>query len=71
MAGRGQRDPAYGGTALAGDPYRRLVRPQCRHADWFQADGTHFKTSSGSGANAYADLIAGSIPPPPTTTTAP
>jgi peptidoglycan/LPS O-acetylase OafA/YrhL len=39
------------------------------HGDWFQADGTHFRTSSGPGANAYADLIAGSIPPPPTTTT--
>jgi hypothetical protein len=48
------------------------------HGDWFQGDGTHFRTSSGPGANAYADLIAGSIPPPPpppppptTTTTAP
>ncbi|MCU1449466.1 MAG: hypothetical protein JWP02_1636, partial [Acidimicrobiales bacterium] len=39
------------------------------HGDWFQGDGTHFRTSSGPGANAYADLIAGSIPPPPTTTT--
>jgi len=47
------------------------------HGDWFQGDGTHFRTSSGPGANAYADLIAGSIPPPPppppppTTTTTP
>jgi hypothetical protein len=40
------------------------------HGDWFQADGTHFRTSSGPGANAYADLLVGSIPPPPTTTTA-
>src|SRR5205807_10443386 len=39
------------------------------HGDWFQADGTHFRTSSGPGANAYADLLVGSIPPPPTTTT--
>ncbi|MBV9412000.1 MAG: acyltransferase [Acidimicrobiia bacterium] len=39
------------------------------HSDWFQADGTHFRTSSGPGANAYADLLVGSIPPPPTTTT--
>jgi hypothetical protein len=39
------------------------------HGDWFQGDGTHFKTSSGPGANAYADLLAGSIPPQPTTTT--
>jgi hypothetical protein len=39
------------------------------HGDWFQGDGTHFKTSSGPGANAYADLLVGSIPPPPTTTT--
>jgi len=41
------------------------------HGDWFQADGTHFRTSSGPGANAYADLLVGSIPPPPTTTTEP
>jgi hypothetical protein len=41
------------------------------HGDWFQSDGTHFRSSSGPGANAYADLIAGSIPPPPTTTTEP
>jgi hypothetical protein len=40
------------------------------HADWFQSDGTHFRTTSGPGANAFADLIAGSIPPPATTTTA-
>jgi len=39
------------------------------HGDWFQGDGTHFRTSSGPGANAYADLLVGSIPPPPTTTT--
>jgi len=39
------------------------------HSDWFQADGTHFRTSSGPGANGYADLLVGSIPPPPTTTT--
>jgi len=39
------------------------------HGDWFQADGTHFRTSSGPGANAYADLLVGSIPPPTTTTT--
>jgi hypothetical protein len=39
------------------------------HGDWFQADGTHFRTSSGPGANGYADLLVGSIPPPPTTTT--
>lgn len=39
------------------------------HGDWFQADGTHFKSSGGPGANAYADLLVGSIPPPPTTTT--
>jgi peptidoglycan/LPS O-acetylase OafA/YrhL len=32
------------------------------HRDWFQRDGTHFRTTSGPGANAYADLIAGSIP---------
>ncbi len=38
------------------------------HGDWFQADGTHFTSDSGPGASAYADLIAGSIPPPPTTT---
>jgi hypothetical protein len=41
------------------------------HGDWFQADGTHFRTSSGPGANGYADLLVGSIPPPPTTTTEP
>ena len=41
------------------------------HGEWFQADGTHFRTSSGPGANAYADLLVGSIPPPPTTTTEP
>lgn len=42
------------------------------HGDWFQSDGTHFKTTSGPGANAYADLISSSIspsdpaaPPPP------
>ena len=39
------------------------------HGDWFQADGTHFRTSSGPGANGYANLLVGSIPPPPTTTT--
>jgi hypothetical protein len=39
------------------------------HGDWFQSDGTHFRTSSGPGANGYADLLVGSIPPPPTTTT--
>jgi len=39
------------------------------HSDWFQSDGTHFRTSSGPGAKGYADLLAGSIPPPPTTTT--
>jgi len=39
------------------------------HSDWFQPDDTHFRTSSGPGANAYADLLVGSIPPPPTTTT--
>ena len=41
------------------------------HREWFQSDGTHFKTTSGPGANAYADLIVGSLPPPepaPTTT---
>ncbi len=35
------------------------------HADWFQSDGTHFRTTSGPGANAFADLIVASIPPPP------
>jgi peptidoglycan/LPS O-acetylase OafA/YrhL len=40
------------------------------HGDWFQADGTHFRTSSGPGANNYANLLVGSIPPPTTTTTA-
>ena len=35
------------------------------HRDWFQSDGTHFRTTSGPGANAYADLIARSVPPPP------
>lgn len=39
------------------------------HHDWFQRDGTHFRTTSGPGANAYADLIAGSIPPPEPATT--
>ncbi len=38
------------------------------HRDWFQSDATHFKTTSGPGANAYADAIASSIPPPETTT---
>jgi hypothetical protein len=41
------------------------------HADWLQSDGTHFRTTSGPGAAAFANLIAGSIPPPPTTTTSP
>jgi len=35
------------------------------HPEWFQSDGTHMKTSGGSGAQAYADLIAGSIPNEP------
>jgi len=39
------------------------------HGDWFGGDGTHFRTESGPGTNAYADLLVGSIPPPPTTTT--
>ncbi|MGI9193321.1 MAG: acyltransferase family protein [Actinomycetota bacterium] len=34
------------------------------HSEWFQADGTHFKTTSGPGARAYAELIGGSIPEP-------
>ena len=33
------------------------------HPDWFQSDGTHFKATSGPGAHAYADLLAGSVPP--------
>ena len=35
------------------------------HREWFQSDGTHFRTMSGPGANAYADLLVGSVPPPP------
>ncbi len=31
------------------------------HGEWFQSDGTHFKTTSGPGAKAYAELIVGSI----------
>ncbi|MGH9156148.1 MAG: acyltransferase family protein [Acidimicrobiales bacterium] len=31
------------------------------HRAWFQADGTHFRTTSGPGANAYADLIVGAV----------
>ena len=34
------------------------------HREWFQSDGTHFRTTSGPGANAYADLIVRSMPPP-------
>jgi len=42
------------------------------HADWFQSDGTHFRTTSGPGANAFADLIVASIPAPaPPSTAAP
>lgn len=32
------------------------------HDEWFQSDGTHFTTDSGPGTDAFADLIAGSIP---------
>ena len=35
------------------------------HREWFQSDGTHFRTMSGPGANAYADLLVASVPPPP------
>lgn len=37
------------------------------HLDWFQGDGTHFRTTSGPGATAYANLIGEAIgvPPPP------
>ena len=35
------------------------------HREWFQSDGTHFKTTSGPGARAYAELIVRSMPPPP------
>ncbi len=31
------------------------------HRDWFQSDGTHLRSS---GAQAYAKLIGGSLPPP-------
>jgi peptidoglycan/LPS O-acetylase OafA/YrhL len=31
---------------------------------WFQSDGTHFRTTSGPGASAYADLIVSAIFPP-------
>ncbi len=33
------------------------------HRDWFQSDGTHLRRA---GADAYAKLIGGSLPPPPT-----
>ncbi len=32
------------------------------HGNWFQSDDTHFPADSGPGNDAYADLIAGSIP---------
>lgn len=32
--------------------------------DWFQSDGTHFRTTSGPGASAFADLIVSAIFPP-------
>lgn len=32
------------------------------HPDWFYSDGTHLRRS---GAEAYANLVTGSIPPPP------
>jgi outer membrane biosynthesis protein TonB len=41
------------------------------HREWFQSDGTHFRTMSGPGANAYADLLVGSVPPPPAPAPAP
>lgn len=39
--------------------------------EWFQSDGTHFRTTSGPGANAYADLLVASVPPPPAPAEAP
>jgi lysophospholipase L1-like esterase len=33
------------------------------HSDWFYSDGTHLRPA---GAQNYANLLAGSIPPPPT-----
>ncbi len=33
------------------------------HPDWFHSDGTHLRSS---GADAYSQLLTGSIPPPPT-----
>jgi hypothetical protein len=33
------------------------------HPEWFQRDGTHFRTSEGPGATAYADLIATALNP--------
>ncbi|MEO6121794.1 MAG: acyltransferase family protein, partial [Acidimicrobiales bacterium] len=41
------------------------------HRAWFQSDGTHFKTTSGPGANAYADLIAEAVAPAPASATVP
>jgi hypothetical protein len=38
------------------------------HRDWFQSDGTHLRAS---GAQAYAKLIGGSLPPPATPTPRP
>ena len=38
------------------------------HRDWFQSDGTHLRHS---GAEAYARLIGGSLPPPATPTPKP
>jgi lysophospholipase L1-like esterase len=64
--------------AVGRHPNARLVDwhgASAGHPEWFQSDGTHFRTVSGPGANAYADLIAGAVaaavPPPTTMTTAP
>ena len=35
------------------------------HREWFQRDGTHLRTTSGSGATAFAEAIAAAVPPPP------
>lgn len=39
-----------------------------RHPDWFHSDGTHLRSA---GAEEYARLLAGSIPPPPAPTPKP